>query len=824
MKSQNLRDKRIGDKSKQPIWTIVLICAVFLFVFFSLLLAFSLRWLLSQWASLTIEEILIQVATSVGGTAKERVISYAKHCLIPASGLTAAAMIAAFYFKKVNKKTGSAVLAIQVIVSAVILLITGIVAWKELKFEELNTTEYSELVDGEYIATETAEISFREKKNLVYIYLESMETTFSDAENGGAFPYNCIPELCELAKDNEDFSGPETKLNGGLVLPGTGWTIAAMVAHTSGIPMKIGSNNMSRLKEFFPKMTNLGDILNENGYTQELLIGSDADFGGRRTLFSQHGDYNIADYNYAKENGWIAEDYNVWWGYEDEKLFGFAKSELLRLAGEDEPFNLTILTADTHFPDGYFCELCKDEFPDNPYADVMACSNRQVSEFVHWIQEQEFYEDTAIVLMGDHITMDEDFCDNVPDSYERCVYTAYINAAVEPVLKERRVYSTFDAFPTTLAAIGAEIEGNRLGLGTNLFSDTPTLCEKYGVEVMDEELRKNSHVIDSLQQDSVYDEIRETGDQFIKPCTAYLENKKCLYSRFDFSALKEWDINKPDKLSLQLKDTKKDRTLTELSISSDGNITHGFQSTSEDDAKDRLCLQVKKKNGKLLDEWYFDAAEVNIPSGIWEMHIDNLFLRNYIVSLESMKKDDEIRAFHDAANDFELSAVFSLDYEKAGEVLQFTTTINKWFMCSLETFLSEIDNSDYAVFISVSDEATRSLSDEAKDLLHDLGLQEDLNDKFRYSYCALICGGEVQIEQLCEEKLKYSGELPDGTKYVLTSGGYTAGSESHIILNDIECSSGMRGLNIVIYNLSTGTIEVKRNFDTHLTMDEIKAQ
>ena len=35
-------------------------------------------------------------------------------------------------------------------------------------------------------------------------------------------------------------------------------------------------------------------------------------------------------------------------------------------------------------------------------------------------------------------------------------------------------------FPTTLAAMGFEIEGERLGLGTNLFSRVPTLCEKMG--------------------------------------------------------------------------------------------------------------------------------------------------------------------------------------------------------------------------------------------------------------------------------------------------------------------------------------------------------
>jgi phosphoglycerol transferase len=37
-----------------------------------------------------------------------------------------------------------------------------------------------------------------------------------------------------------------------------------------------------------------------------------------------------------------------------------------------------------------------------------------------------------------------------------------------------------DIFPTTLAALGFEIEGDRLGLGTNLFSDKPTLWEELG--------------------------------------------------------------------------------------------------------------------------------------------------------------------------------------------------------------------------------------------------------------------------------------------------------------------------------------------------------
>ena len=49
-----------------------------------------------------------------------------------------------------------------------------------------------------------------------------------------------------------------------------------------------------------------------------------------------------------------------------------------------------------------------------------------------------------------------------------------------------------DLFPTTLAALGCTIEGDRLGLGVNLFSMEPTLAERWGFEKFDRELSKAS--------------------------------------------------------------------------------------------------------------------------------------------------------------------------------------------------------------------------------------------------------------------------------------------------------------------------------------------
>ncbi len=86
-----------------------------------------------------------------------------------------------------------------------------------------------------------------------------------------------------------------------------------------------------------------------------------------------------------------------------------------------------------------------------------------MTEFVKWIQEQDFYENTTIVISGDHPTMDSDFCEDVDESYGRKVYTAYINSVVAST-GEKREYTTLDDFPTTLAALGVQIEGDRLAL------------------------------------------------------------------------------------------------------------------------------------------------------------------------------------------------------------------------------------------------------------------------------------------------------------------------------------------------------------------------
>ena len=64
-------------------------------------------------------------------------------------------------------------------------------------------------------------------------------------------------------------------------------------------------------------------------------------------------------------------------------------------------------------------------------------------------------------------------------------------------------------FPTTLAALGAQIEGDRLALGTNLFSSVETLEEKYGYDEVSDHLRQKSIFYDMLINDIDYEQPAE---------------------------------------------------------------------------------------------------------------------------------------------------------------------------------------------------------------------------------------------------------------------------------------------------------------------------
>lgn len=479
---------------------------IILYVIFGILFVLSVTlFAISVWYKnnyfLEFKELLYVLTSPIkgtgGGMISEILAATLPYAISSTVLYVAAVLLLNFKFNKVKplklvKLIGSLVCSVSLICS---LVFTAYSFRINTYFNDMR--EPTTIYEDHYVDPKNVLISADGKtKNLIYIYVESLENTHAKIENGGFMTEDYIPHLTNLAKDNLSFTNKDEGILGGFrTVTGSGWTIAALLATSSGIPFafSVGGNNMDNATNFAPGMTNLGDILEEKGYNQEFLCGSEADFGGRTTLYKQHGNYSIYDLDTARKNGKLPSPfyYNGWWGFEDKYLFDIAKEEAVRLASEGKPFNLTMLTVDTHPQGGFICDQCENEYPETT-ANVLKCTDRLVYDFVEWCKTQDFYKDTVIVITGDHPRHDNSMVENVfyPD---RTMYNCFINCDVAPLgATTNRAWTSLDVFPTTLAALGFKIEGERLGLGVNMFSGLPTLSEQMGFDALNAEMNKFS--------------------------------------------------------------------------------------------------------------------------------------------------------------------------------------------------------------------------------------------------------------------------------------------------------------------------------------------
>ncbi len=740
-------DRMNRNKFGKVLYIILFVMSVVL-----ILLGFSIIWCLRTWQHLKMDELIFELTAPLKGTGGDMILKFVINCIVPTVVLTAALIIAhVLIARRASSRIRIFRIAVPV-VSAVFALICFGVFWKRLDVTEyIKTTDASsDFIEQNYVDAGKVNLTFPDKeRNLIYIFLESVETTYADKANGGGFEENCIPELTRLAEENECFSS-DGSLNGGIVFPGTTWTMGGMFAQTSGLPLKIdvGENMMSTQKNFFPGIKVLGDILKDRGYEQVLAIGSDAEFGGRKVYFSNHGDYTFHDINFFKDTGFIPEDYYAAWGMEDEKLFEYARNDLEELAKSDKPFNYTLLTIDTHFEDGYVCRLCKNEFGDDQYANVMACSSRQVTGFVEWIMQQDFYDNTTIVICGDHTTMDSDFCNDVSADYQRKVYTNIINPAVIKTRTDENIqYSTLDMFPTTLAAMGITIEGDRLGLGVNLFSQEKTLVEKCGVETVASELKKGSPFMSAMSGVEITDELM----------------KKQNWSPEADIDIIDYDADTKN-ATIEVRDIRNMDGVTQVTASLYNSI--GLKQSQTD-----LTM--------LPDRSY--TGEISLKD------------------LNDEKGKITVSAANDEGKE-ELGTISgTLSYMSHNDILSYMDLLAK--------------RKNIAILIGTREEVIDRTRPEVFKALSDLGVSLKLKGNDGSSFYAVI-EKDNTIEEMGEGVLSYTGSFAgDGKEYSVKSDIKKAKGACSIMIDGEEYSTDKRGLNFVIYDTEKHSVVDTASFD-----------
>lgn len=292
-----------------------------------------------------------------------------------------------------------------------------------------------------YISAEDIRITSKNPKNLILIYAESFEQIY---ENEAIYNINLL--------ENISFFGGEY-FKKFYQLPGTGWTMAGILATQCG--------EYLTLNFLENKHACLGDVLKKHGYHNAYMQGASLEFTHTGEFLKNHGYHELFGREEWKEKGYA--DLNEW-GLYDVYLFEEAKEKLKQLHSQNQPFNLTILTVDTHAPFGYISNHCKKEGVSS-YTDIVSCSSNSIADFIKFIIDNGYLDNTNIVILGDHLfPIHKDFA---LTSNERTIFNKFI--AKNYPIKIRDDVNHFDMYPSILKFIGFDVEGNELALGKSAF-------------------------------------------------------------------------------------------------------------------------------------------------------------------------------------------------------------------------------------------------------------------------------------------------------------------------------------------------------------------
>jgi len=512
-------ERRVKLTRKNSIKTIVANC---LFGFSTAEL-FALRWARTQYPMHKAYNVFFVVKSDTKGHDSGTLLSFCMHIILPTILVCVVVRLISLLFDTVYKRIYGRrpvtyfnnikkhlQLNIVYVVSATLFSVFMLKAWKyPLIFYEVHKKPVpSVFYEKNYVDPRNVSVTFPDRKrNLIVIFMESMESSYASIADGGVFDENLIPGLTSLGQQNINFS-ETSKLGGGENLEGTSWTAAGMISKLGGVPyFSPFFKQPDGKKTCLSGVVFLTDILAQSGYKNIFSIGSDKQFESRDIILEDHHT-EVHDINWYKKHGEIPPDYHVFWGFEDEKLFAITRKELTDLGSGEQPFFYGMLTVDTHFPDGYKSRNCPKIFK-RQIMNVIRYSDTQICSLIDWIQKQSWYENTTIVIMGDHNFLnapDNNFIveeSPLPDAESQRRWLDIIINSVSNApqfVQKNRQFSPYDMYPTMLESIGCTIKGHALGFGRSLYTGNKTLVEQYGADTVNTELMRRTVEYEALKK------------------------------------------------------------------------------------------------------------------------------------------------------------------------------------------------------------------------------------------------------------------------------------------------------------------------------------
>ena len=324
------------------------------------------------------------------------------------------------------------------------------------------------------------------RRNLVLVYLESVEDALGDEE---IFEKDMLAPVEEATRGWASIPSLQQYAGGG-------WTMAGIVGTQCGIPLRspsafadntdlntLGSEGHA-IESYLPRATCLGDVLSREGYRNVFLGGADARFAGKDVFLEGHGYDRVDDLSEWRRLGEteVRED----WGLSDRRLFARATEEVDRLHAGGSPFNLTLLTLDTHEPPHLY-DYCEQD-TEEVLTAITLCSMEQVAGFVDHLRERGYLDDTVVVLMGDHQKMiaegDGSF-DELAAREDRPIFNRVWSP--DGATFARDEIDQLSAYPTLLELVGVPLADHRAGVGVSALAAREDVPPGTILDLSDEE-------------------------------------------------------------------------------------------------------------------------------------------------------------------------------------------------------------------------------------------------------------------------------------------------------------------------------------------------
>lgn len=343
--------------------------------------------------------------------------------------------------------------------------------------EYISAANAAHTMDEYYKSPEVTDSS--QKRNVVMIYLESGEETLTDTELFEKDPF--VP-LKDVTSEEEGWSSIDNYQQ----YEGGGWTMAGITGTQCGVPLKgngllngkSGLNALGDVDSYLDGLTCAGNVLKDEGFKNVFMGGANGSFAAKDTFLESHGYDEMYDLDDWRAQGEPEDQFRDDWGLSDKRLMENAREKVDNLHAESEqtgqPFNLSMLTVDTHEPPHIY-DYCNVD-TEEEVTSMFQCSMEQVAGFVDYMKSQGYLEDTSVVIQGDHLKhmgAGNAFHEQLDDNPNRSIFNRVWVPGDDPRTKTMRSDADqVNMMPTILEAAGVRVRNDEAGLGVSAFSPT----------------------------------------------------------------------------------------------------------------------------------------------------------------------------------------------------------------------------------------------------------------------------------------------------------------------------------------------------------------